>query len=276
MPCVHCRSFISLLAVAVAAVTALSLGRGGEHSTADRGRAGSTVPTSPTVDHRTLVHALEVTRAIESGRAEVTFVLTGLDPAPDPPPGGRLWVATYRVAFDQPARRVDVEADMSGAARVVGTRAAGAGADLTIGARVVAVGDVIYARGGPMAAALGRAPTGWVRIDRATLVAGGPKGDVMSLLLDPFGPFQVLGEAAGARVIGHDEIRGSPVTHLATSVGRRGRVAPLDVWVDAGGAIRRLEIRLAGGGGAGDGALITTVELFDLGRPVDITAPAER
>jgi hypothetical protein len=271
------RLFIPALAVTVIAVTVLSLGRCGERSTADRRLVGSTVPTSLTVDHRTLVRALETTRAIESGRVEVAFVLTRLGHAPDLAPGGRLPVATYRVAFDRRAGRVDVEADMSGAAGVVGMRAADGGADFTVPARLVAVDDVVYARGGPMAATIGRAPTDWVRLDRASLVDRGPQGDAVSLLFDPFGPLQVLGEAtAGARVVGHDEIRGSPATHLATHAGRRGRAAPVDVWVDADGVIRRLEIRLSGGVGADDGALVTTVDLFDVGHPVDVTAPAER
>jgi hypothetical protein len=275
---VHHRLFVPALAVVAISVTVLSLGRGGAGPTADRSPAELTAPTSPTVDHRTLVQALETTRGVESGRVEVAFALTHLGHDADSPPGGRLPLAVYRVAFDRRAGRVDVETNMSGVASAVGVRDAAAAGDLSVSARMVAVGDVVYAQGGPMAAAFGRPPSDWVRIDRATLVGRGPKSDAGSLVLDPFGPFQVLGDAtAEARVIGHDEIRGSPVTHLATSAGSAGSAAPLDVWVDADGVIRRLEIRLAGGVGAGAGGLVTTVELFDVGRPVDITEPgAER
>lgn len=275
---VHHRLFVPAVAVVAIAATVLALGRGGARPTADRSPAEPTAPTSPTVDHRTLVRALETTRGVESGRLEVAFALIHLGHEADPRPGRRLPLALYRVAFDRRAGRVDVETDMSGAASAVGAGDSAAPVDLSVSARMVAVGDMVYAQGGPMAAALGRTPTDWVRVDRATFVGRPPNSDAGSLVLDPFGPFQVLGDAtAEARVIGHDEIRGSPVTHLATRAGPAGSAAPLDVWVDADGVIRRLEIRLAGGARAGAGALVTTVELFDVDRPVDITAPgAER
>ncbi|MGH9290138.1 MAG: hypothetical protein ACRD0V_17895 [Acidimicrobiales bacterium] len=275
---VHNRLFVLALAVIAIAVMVLTFGRCGARSTGHRGSAEPTAPMSPTVDHRTIVRALETTRAVESGRLEVAFVLTHLGHEPDPPPDGRLPVAVYRVAFDRRARRVDVETDMSGAASVVGARDAPAAGDLSIAARMVAVGDVVYAQGGLMAAAFGRTPSDWVRIDRATFVDRGPRSDAGSLVLDPFGPFQVLGDTtADARLIGDDEIRGSPVTHLATRAGSGGGAAPVEVWIDADGVIRRMEIRLAGGVGAGAAGLVTTVDLFDIGHPVDITPPgAER
>jgi hypothetical protein len=285
---VHNRLFVLALVVVAIAVMVITFGRCGARSTGHRGSAEPTAPMwptsaeptapkSPTVDHRTIVRALETTRAVESGRLEVAFVLTHLGHEPYPPPDGRLPVAVYRVAFDQRARRVDVETDMSGAASVVGARDAPAAGDLSIAARMVAVGDVVYAQGGPMAAAFGRTPSDWVRIDRATFVDRGPQSDAGSLVLDPFGPFQVLGDTtADARLIGDDEFRGSPVTHLATRAGSGGGTAPVDVWIDADGVIRRMEIRLAGVG-AGAAGLVTTVDLFDIGHPVDITPPgAER
>jgi hypothetical protein len=279
---VHHRLFVPAVAVVAIAVTVLALGRGGARPTADRSPAEPTAPTSPTVDHRTLVRALETTRGVESGRVEVAFALIHLGPEADPRPGRRLPLALYRVAFDRHARRVDVETDMSGAASTGGAGDAAAAVDLSVSARMVAVGDMVYARGGPMAAALGRTPTDWVRVDRATFVGRRPNSDAGSLVLDPFGPFQVLGDAtAEARVIDHDEIRGSPVTHLATHANSGGSAARVDAWVDADGVIRRMEIGLtgaagaAGAAGAGAARVVTTVELFDVGRAVAITPPGE-
>jgi len=45
-------------------------------------------------------------------------------------------------------------------------------------------------------------------------------------------------------------------------------------WIDADGVVRRMEIRLTDVG-AGAGGLVTTVELFDIGRPVEITSPGD-
>jgi hypothetical protein len=275
----HHRSFVlaaALLAAAVMVVAAA--GCGGGSSAGDRRSAEPTAPMSGQVDHATLIRALDATRAVESGRLEVATVLARLGDEPDPPPGGRLTVATYRVAFDRRARRVGVETDMSDVAGALGDGEVAAGSDLAAAARMVAAGDVVYAQGGPMAAAVGRAPGDWVEIERAAFVERGPSSDAAALVLDPLGPFDVLGDTtADARVLGHDVLRGSPVTHLATTTGSDGAAAPVDVWIDADRVIRRMEIRLVGGVGAGAGEVVTTVELFDVGRAVDITPPrAER
>ncbi|HET6834859.1 MAG TPA: hypothetical protein VFH30_13370 [Acidimicrobiales bacterium] len=274
----HHRSFVLATAVLAAVVTVIVPAGCSGGATGDPRSAEPTTPLSGRVDHPALTRALEVTQAVRRGRMEVAIVLTLPGDDPDPPPDGRLTVARYRVAFDRRARRVLVETDMSGAggalAGALGGRDAAAGADLSTAARMVAVGDVVYAQGGPMAAVVGRAPTEWVEIDRAALVDRGPSSDATALVLDPLGPFEVLGDSAvDARVVSHDVIRGSPVTHVATSAESGGAAAPVDVWIDSGGVIRRMEIRLTGGVGDGAGGVVTMVELFDVGRAVDITPP---
>jgi hypothetical protein len=85
----------------------------------------------------------------------------------------------------------------------------------------------------------------------------------------------VVRDAIGdARVVGHDLIRGSPVTHLAASADLGASVAPIEVWIDSDGVIRRLEIRLGGHAADRPGAVVTTAELYDIGRAVDIAVPA--
>jgi len=285
------RHPLFLLAIAaVLAVTVVVALVGSSGPTDDR-RSGD----RPIGDDR-LQRALQATRALESGRIEVTTTLTGLSDAPDPPQGGRVTVAVHRVAFDRRTRRVEVETDMSAVAGVLGAQgAAGSGGaggaagsgevapgvDLSVPARMVAVGDVVYAQGGPAAGALGRSPTDWVASDRAGLVDQGPDSDTAALVLDPFGPLDVVGDAgADIRRAGDGEVRGTPVTHLVGRVGadRGGGAAPLDMWIDADGVIRRLELRLTSGGAAGgtgrtDGEVVTTVELFDVGAPIDIEPP---
>jgi hypothetical protein len=236
---------------------------------ADGGRSGgSAAPASLRVDHPALIQALEATRAVESGRVEVTTAITGLDDEKrDPPPGGRLTVAEYRVAFDRRVARVEVEADLSAA------ELAASGGDRRA-VRMIATGGMVYAQGGPMAAVVGRTPGDWVGIERRAFEDRRPSGDASALLLDPLGPFGVLADTTGeARMVGHDVIRGSPVTHVATSVDAAGSAAQVDAWIDADGVIRRVEIRLSGATRAGLGRVVTTVELFDIGRAVAITPP---
>ena len=56
---------------------------------------------------------------------EVTTAITDLDDEPDPPPGGQLTVAKYRVAFDRRVARVEVEADLSAAELAIRGRSPG-------------------------------------------------------------------------------------------------------------------------------------------------------
>ena len=276
----HHRCLVPLMAAlaTVVMVIAASACAGGS---ADGGSSGgSAAPASLRVDHPALIQALEATRAVESGRVEVTTAITGLDDEKrDPPPGGRLTVAEYRVAFDRRVARVEVEADLSAAelAASGGDRRAGEvppGGEARRAARMIAAGGMVYAQGGPMAAAVGRTPGDWVGIERRALEDRRPSGDAAALLLDPLGPFGVIADTTGeARMVGHDVIRGSPVTHVATSGDAGGSAAQVDAWMDADGVIRRVEIRLSGATRAGLGRVVTTVELFDIGRAVTITPP---
>ena len=272
----HHRSLVLAMAVLVTAVMVIAPAGCSGGSAGDGGSVEPVAPMLRRVDHAALIRALAVTRAVERGRVEVATALAHFGDDPHPPPGDRLTVARYRVAFDRRARRVDVETDMSGAAGALGSRDQEAGGDFTVVARMVAAGDVVYAQGGPMAVALGRGRSDWVEIDRAAFVDRRPSSDAAALLLDPLGPFEVLGDTTGdARVLSHDVVRGSPVTHLATSGEPAGRTAAsIDVWIDADDVIRRVEVRLAAGAGAEAGAVVTTVELFDIGRAVEITPPA--
>jgi hypothetical protein len=267
----------------VAIVIAASACAGGP---SDGGRsAGSAAPASAPLDRAALVRALEATRAVQSGRVEVTTAITDLDGEPHPPPGGRLTVAEYRVAFDRRAALIEVETDLPAAEGTVsGDPRAGdvEGRGPRPAARMIAAGDTVYAQGGPMAGAVGRAPGDWFALERGAFEDRRPSGDAAALLLDPLGPFGVLADAAGdARVVGPDVIRGSPVTHMATHAELGRSTARVDAWVDADGVIRRMEIGLtgtadpAGAAGADAWRVVTTVELFDIGRSVAITSPRD-
>jgi hypothetical protein len=276
---IHPRCLVPYMAVLATVVMVIAASACAGGAADGRSSGGSTAPASTRVDHTALLRALEVTRAVESGRVEVTTDITNLDDEPDPPPGGRLTVAAYRVAFDRRVARVEVEADLSAVERAVpggDARAdeVAAGGEARLAARMIAAGGMVYAQGGPMAAAIGRTPGDWVGIERRAFEDRRPSGDAAALLLDPLGPFGVLADTTGdARTVGDDVIRGSPATHVATSADAGGSAALVDAWIDADGVIRRMEIRFSGAARVGAGRVVTTVELFDIGRAVAITPP---
>jgi hypothetical protein len=227
------------------------------------GRAGASV------DARWLRRALDATRAVPSGRVEVTTTITGR-------PGARV---VHRAAFDRAAGRAEAETDMTGLVAALGPSGVPPG-DFSVPTRMVVVGDVVYSQVGPMAEAYGLAATDWVRVDLAAFAAPRLDSDTAALLLDPLGPFDVLAEPlAEIRMVGEDEVRGSPVTHVAARSGAEGGAdVSLEVWVDADGRVRRLELRFDAGrarpaGRSLVGGLVSTVELFDVGAAIDIAPP---
>jgi hypothetical protein len=249
------------------------------------------------VDGQTLRRALEATRDVDAGRVELITSVTGLDPRPVDPadsaaPEDALQVV-HRAAFDRRRRQAEAETDMSRLAESLQPEAGSAAdqpaGDFSAPNRMVVDGDVVYSQLGPMAGAYGLTPTDWVRIARSTFVDQRIDSDTAALLLDPLGPLDVLAQpATQVRVVGDvgdggdggdgaggslgDEVRGTPVTHVAATLDGQ----PIDVWIDAEGRVRRLELRLEAPttGGALTGRATTTFELFDVGEPIEITPPS--
>jgi hypothetical protein len=242
------------------------------------------------VDGQTLRRALEATREVDAGRVELITSVTGLDPRPVDPAGSDTSddavQVVHRAAFDLRRRQAEAETDMSQLAESLQPEA-GSAADQSVGDfsapnRMIVDGDVVYSQVGPMAGAYGLTPTDWVRIDRSTFVDQRIDSDTAALLLDPLGPLDVLAQpATEVRVVGggdgaggssDDEVRGTPVTHVAATLDGQ----PIDVWIDAEGRVRRVELRLdaPATGGALAGRATTTFELFDVGEPIEVTPPS--
>jgi hypothetical protein len=241
------------------------------------------------VDGQTLRRALEATRDVGAGRVELITSVTGFDPRPVDPAGSDTSddavQVVHRAAFDLRRRQAEAETDMSQLAESLQPEA-GSAADQSVGDfsapnRMIVDGDVVYSQVGPMAGAYGLTPTDWVRIDRSTFVDQRIDSDTAALLLDPLGPLDVLAQpATEVRVVGgdgaggssDDEVRGTPVTHVAATLDGQ----PIDVWIDAEGRVRRVELRLdaPATGGALAGRATTTFELFDVGEPIEVTPPS--
>jgi len=220
--------------------------------------------------------------------------VTGFDPRPVDPAGSDTSddavQVVHRAAFDLRRRQAEAETDMSQLAESLQPEA-GSAADQSVGDfsapnRMIVDGDVVYSQVGPMAGAYGLTPTDWVRIDRSTFVDQRIDSDTAALLLDPLGPLDVLAQpATEVRVVGGgdgagdgaggsfgNEVRGTPVTHVAATLDGQ----PIDVWIDAEGRVRRVELRLdaPATGGALAGRATTTFELFDVGEPIEVTPPS--
>ena len=246
------------------------------------------------VDGQTLRRALEATRDVGAGRVELITSVTGFDPRPVDPAGSDTSddavQVVHRAAFDLRRRQAEAETDMSQLAESLqpeaGSAADQAAGDFSSPNRMIVDGDVVYSQVGPMAGAYGLTPTDWVRIDRSTFVDQRIDSDTAALLLDPLGPLDVLAQpATEVRVVGGgdgagdgaggsfgNEVRGTPVTHVAATLDGQ----PIDVWIDAEGRVRRVELRLdaPATGGALAGRATTTFELFDVGEPIEVTPPS--
>jgi hypothetical protein len=273
---------------------------GGEGSSEPRADRTAAAVAGRPVDGHTLRLALEATREVDAGRVELVTSVTGLDPRPVDPAGSAApedaLQVVHRAAFDRRRRQAEAETDMSRLAESLQPEAGSAAdqpaGDFSAPNRMVVDGDVVYSQLGPMAGAYGLTPTDWVRIARSTFVDQRIDSDTAALLLDPLGPLDVLAQpATQVRVVGDggdggdvgdggdgaggslgDEVRGTPVTHVAATLDGQ----PIDVWIDAEGRVRRLELRLeaATTGGALAGRATTTFELFDMGEPIEITPPS--
>ncbi len=230
------------------------------------------------VDAQTLRRALQATRAVDAGRVELTTGVTGLGARTGDPAAGEAVQVVHRAAFDHGRRQAEAETDMSQLADVLPPDHEPGTGDFSAPNRMVIDGDVVYSQVGPMAGAYGLTPTDWVRIDRSVFVDQRIDSDTAALLLDPLGPLDVLDQPAKqVRIAGDgdgaaDQVRGTPVTHVAATLAGQ----PIDVWIDAEGRVRRVELRLdpPATGGALAGWATTTFELFDVGEPIEITPPS--
>jgi hypothetical protein len=195
----------------------------------------------------TLTQALSATRAVDSARVELRTTVGN---------AGTPLTVVYRAAFTDAGLRAEASADMSEVAATLEAAGQQVDGDWSQPTGVVLDGDVVYAQLGPLAAALGRDPSDWVRNRLGDLAATGADNDAFALVLDPLGPLDLLrlpvveiGEATGD----DDATARDPAAptepapvgrHLRALLDLRGS-APADAVADA-----------AAEGTAGDGAAV--------------------
>jgi hypothetical protein len=234
-----------------------------------------------------LAAAVDATRAVASARVELQTALAG--------PSGPV-VLVHRAAFADGGARARAESDMSQVAEALEAAGQDLDGDWSHPAGIVIDGDTVYSQLGPMAEALGRAPSDWVRARLSEVAAPGAAADndTLALALDPLGPLDLLRRpVARVETVGDADVRGTPTEHLRATLDLAGdsgagdsgdgvpvgsfearlvaagvETLPVDVWLDGDGVVRRLQISLDAAG-----SLTTTFDVFDVGAEVDVAAP---
>jgi hypothetical protein len=152
---------------------------------------------------------------------------------------------------------------------------------------LVMTGDVMYMKVPTASGALGG--KSWLKLDLSKVTNVGTNAQPVQQL-DPTQWLQALRASAGVRRVGTDTVQGEQMTHyrglvdLADSAkipaGARSQVdaeaktlglstIPVDVWVDAGGVVRRETLSLDGN----RLQMTMTLDLSDVGSPVSVAAP---
>jgi hypothetical protein len=213
---------------------------------------------------------------------------------------GESFAITGAGAYDARNQRMSMTIDMGAAFEEL---AAGSGETIPAGfdepMEMVVDGTTVYLRA-PMLSVLG-GPTGWLSMSAEDL---GTSADALGLGAGAYDPTSILESLRGAggepEVVGTEDVRGVETTHYRATVDLADAIAqvpedqrdlveaqldklgdgsmPLDVWVDADGLPRRVQLDMGGvlatAGLGGEPTALMTMELFDYGQPVDIQVPS--
>jgi hypothetical protein len=215
---------------------------------------------------------------------------------------GQTFAATAAGAVDNATQRLAMSMDLSSLGQAFGAPAGSSAGDLSMD--MILDGTVAYMRF-PLLTRLVANGKPWLKLDLVELAKRGDfdLGQLQSLSdNDPRRTLDYLRAVAGEiRTVGSETVRGVPTTHYRAAVNLReypelvpgdqreavqqavdriiaqtgiGAV-PVEVWVDDEQRVRRMAIELAAGSGAVPVASKVTMELFDYGVPVVVTAPPE-
>jgi hypothetical protein len=209
---------------------------------------------------------------------------------------GKVATAGLTVPFsavgeaDNRAGRSHFDFDLSKAAGVGGLRARDLKPELVVDLRP----PVMYVRWPLLAQSLGVARP-WVKLDLARVARTMPQlGQISDLVrsADISAALRLARLASGpVRTLGHERVRGSDTTHFRTAIRYArlaqtlpssaraallkvgSRSAPLDVWVDGDGYVRRLSYSYAAPTQQGAVRTTTSFEFYDFDVDVQVMLP---
>jgi hypothetical protein len=236
-----------------------------------------------------LALAAERTANADSARFEMTMEMAG---------AGQAFAATATGAVDNASQRATMSMDLSGLAQAFGAPA-GTG---SMSMDMVMDGQVIYMRF-PLLTQMLPGGKPWVRLDLVELAKRGDfdLGQLQSFSEnDPRRTLDYLRAVSGEiETLGSEKVRGVQTTHYRAVVNLRkypdlvpdelresvqeavdrlieqvgiGAV-PVEVWIDDDQLVRRMAMEFDVAAGTTPVASKVTMEMFDYGVPVSVTAP---
>lgn len=229
----------------------------------------------------TLTTAVDATRAVARARVELRTTVAG--------PSGPV-ALIHRAAFTDGGARASAVSDMSEVAAALVEAGQQLDGDWSQPTGIVVDGDTVFSQLGPMAEALGRSPEDWSSARLSDIVAVGDEADndTLALVLDPMAPLDLLRrpvvEIGEVGALGDEDVRDTPTRHLralldvasgpaAGSLEARLAEAglgtlPVDVWLDADGLVRRLQLTIEA-----SSSLTTTFDVYDVDGEIEVTRP---
>jgi hypothetical protein len=240
-------------------------------------------------------NAADQTAAADSAKVSVTVDATGVP--------GTNGTATFTAdgAIDNVAHRTQFSIDLSKLGASLPSAASSALGALGGKVDVVTDGTDVYLNLGSLGGILG-ATTGqsWVKIGGK----GQPAGDASAYFAAGSEVLKVMGNAGQVTTVGNEQVRGVDTTHYRGTVNIASALAelpadqraqvqqkldqvgvdptsvgfPVDVWVGKDGLVRRIQLgldtsHLPAVGSAANVKATLTMDLYDIGQPVNITVP---
>lgn len=213
------------------------------------------------------VLAAAAAETIAAGSSKAVLTLSARIPGQEEPV-----LLTGAGAFDYATGRGQVTYDLSALFASLGVPGGGEPVE------AVYDGAVAYLQTPSILAAFLPSAKPWLKLDPATLDEGGSVDLSQLAPLVLTAPPLLLGylQATGgeAEEVGEEQVAGVDTTRYRTAVGLGDATAqvPIDVWVDADGLVRKLEVRAPGPEPEAPGAVVT-VELSDFGAVVEAEPP---
>lgn len=292
------RPSIAAVAVAIAVILA-GCGVSASTDSAGLSTGPGKAPTAPANTPAYLSQAAANTAAATTYKMAMTVTMSGVSGA------GDLTVKADG-EFDAKAERAHLTEDLGS---LFGALGSSSGVSVPKGSSTIEVvldGKTVYVKSGLLSMLGGGSDKPWVKVDASEMsggssITGGGTGTNPTGLLD-----LLTTEGNGLKELGHETLRGVDTRHVGTTIDLAKALAdapasskaqleeqlqslggsldsfvtiPVEAWIDADGQVRKFTMTFDFAKAGKDvpelakAKATITVELYDLGKPVDIAVP---